>query len=295
MKPNLPNPQAFSKGMTAIPLAVRRTPSANPFRPTWSHSLLYKSLLTMNDNFARHEEEVMQGNINSREARSIASYISLVACRLEFIKALSFEAIQGFKHAPHIMRHDVKRAYRKVMDDIRRYDGFTVSIFRESVDYYDQLTDHFNATLRNITDIIRMDIYLLFKEAAELTGRTPTPGQLHLLADLFLARSLMDVLFPYAEKECEDLLRQKGVSVDFMLDYYPVRLHSHPAELYRLTADRLAGDLSTEKLIAGPAHDKAETDITLLINKLTDLRFGDRMVEEIHGLCPIRQDGQGQQ
>lgn len=256
-------------------------PAASVYRPSLQRSLLRKALVKINDDLVRHDLEVLNGKLDTPQAKLLAAYTSTTACRLEFLKAFCFEAIQGFKHAPHIMRHRVKQAYKKVMDDVRRYDGFTVRLYRESVDYYDELTDHFNASLRNLLDIVRLDTYFLMKEALPHLQRRPTPDQLHLLADLFLARSLMDLVFTRAEEEVEEIHRLEGVEVGFMLSFYPVRLHKDFAALYAHTADALAGDVSAVPLMEGGAHQKLEDDLHLLLEKLVGLSFGMRMVNEV--------------
>ena len=270
-------PAAHGAQAPAAPAA----PAASIYRPSLQRSLLRKSLQKINDDLVRHDLEVLSGKIDTPQAKLLAAYTSTTACRLEFLKAFCFEAIQGFKHAPHIMRHRVKQAYKKVMDDVRRYDGFTVRLYRESVDYYDELTDHFNASLRNLLDIVRLDTYFLLKEALPHLQRKPTPDQLHLLADLFLARTLMDLTFTRAEEEVEEIHRLEGVEVGFMLSFYPVRLHKDFAALYAHTAAALAGDVATVPLLEGGAHQKLEDDLHLLLEKLVGLSFGMRMVNEV--------------
>ena len=271
----------LAAAQTAAHGAQPYAPASSIYRPSHQRSLLRKSLQKINDDLVRHDLEILNGKIDTPQAKLLAAYTSTTACRLEFMKAFCFEAIQGFKHAPHIMRHRVKQAYKKVMDDVRRYDGFTVRLYRESVDYYDELTDHFNASLRNLLDIVRLDTYFLLKEALPHLQRRPTPDQLHLLADLFLARTLMDLTFTRAEEEVEEIHRLEGVEVGFMLSFYPVRLHKDFAALYAHTADALAGDVAAVPLLEGSAHQKLEDDLHLLLEKLVGLSFGMRMVNEV--------------
>lgn len=261
------------------PAAMQPAPA--PFRPALRTPLLLTALQKAEAARTRPSDEIMQGRMGTTQAKLLAAYTSCTACRLEFIKAFCFEAIQGYKHARHILRHGVKQAYKKVMEDIRRYDVFTARLYRESVDYFDDLTEHYNAELRELLSLARLHAYLLLKQALPHMQRRPTLDQLHLLADLFLARTLMDITFTRAEEEAAEMFSTEGVDVSFMFNFYPVRLHKDLAELYARTSDALAGDVSGVPLLEGSEREELENVMQLLLRKLMSLSFSTRMVNDL--------------
>ena len=280
--PDSPSPvrEASAPRAAAMqPAAMQPAPA--PFRPALRTPLLLTALSKAEAARTRPSDEIMQGRMGTTQAKLLAAYTSCTACRLEFIKAFSFDAIQGYKHARHILRHGVKQAYKKVMEDIRRYDVFTARLYRESVDYFDDLTEHYNAELRELLSLARLHTYLLLKQALPNMQRRPTPDQLHLLADLFLARTLMDLTFTRAEEEAAEMFRTEGVDVSFMFNFYLVRLHKDLAELYARTSDALAGDVSGVPLLEGSEREELENVMQLLLRKLMSLSFSTRMVNDL--------------
>ena len=281
--PDSPSPvrEASAPRSTTAAMQPAAMQPAAPFRPSLRTPLLLTALSKAEAARTRPSDEIMQGRMGTTQAKLLAAYTSCTACRLEFIKAFCFEAIQGYKHARHILRHGVKQAYKKVMEDIRRYDVFTARLYRESVDYFDDLTEHYNAELSNLLSLARLHAYLLLKQALPHMQRRPTLDQLHLLADLFLARTLMDLTFTRAEEEAGEMFRTEGVDVSFMFNFYPVRLHKDLAELYARTSDALAGDVSGVPLLEGSEREELENVMQLLLRKLMSLSFSTRMVNDL--------------
>lgn len=284
--PDSPSPvrEASAPRSTAAAMqpAAMQPAAPAPFRPSAPRTpLLCTALQKAEAARTRPSDEIMQGRMGTTQAKLLAAYTSCTACRLEFIKAFCFEAIQGYKHARHILRHGVKQAYKKVMEDIRRYDVFTARLYRESVDYFDDLTEHYNAELSNLLSLARLHAYLLLKQALPHMQRRPTLDQLHLLADLFLARTLMDLTFTRAEEEAGEMFRTEGVDVSFMFNFYPVRLHKDLAELYARTSDALAGDVQGVPLLEGSEREELENVMQLLLRKLMSLTFSTRMVNDL--------------
>lgn len=284
--PDSPSPvrEASAPRSTAAAMqpAAMQPAAPAPFRPSAPRTpLLCTALMKAEAARTRPSDEIMQGRMGTTQAKLLAAYTSCTACRLEFIKAFCFEAIQGYKHARHILRHGVKQAYKKVMEDIRRYDVFTARLYRESVDYFDDLTEHYNAELSNLLSLARLHAYLLLKQALPHMQRRPTLDQLHLLADLFLARTLMDLTFTRAEEEAGEMFRTEGVDVSFMFNFYPVRLHKDLAELYARTSDALAGDVQGVPLLEGSEREELENVMQLLLRKLMSLTFSTRMVNDL--------------
>lgn len=281
--PDSPSPVREASAPRSAATAMQRAATAPaPFRPSAPRTpLLLTALQKAEAARTRPSDEIMQGRMGTTQAKLLAAYTSCTACRLEFIKAFCFDAIQGYKHARHILRHGVKQAYKKVMEDIRRYDVFTARLYRESVDYFDDLTEHYNAELSNLLSLARLHAYLLLKQALPHMQRRPTLDQLHLLADLFLARTLMDLTFTRAEEEAGEMFRTEGVDVSFMFNFYPVRLHKDLAELYARTSDALAGDVSGVPLLEGSEREELENVMQLLLRKLMSLTFSTRMVNDL--------------
>ena len=110
----------LAAAQTAAHGAQPYAPAASIYRPSLQRSLLRKSLQKINDDLVRHDLEILNGKIDTPQAKLLAAYTPTTACRLEFLKEFCFEAIQGFKHAPHIMRQHVKQAYKKAKEDVSR-------------------------------------------------------------------------------------------------------------------------------------------------------------------------------
>ena len=248
--------------------------SEQPFGRT---SLLAKSLRIMKEKLEETEASISDIDDNSQRATQLRVLLSLTLYRCEAAKMLVHEEMQGFHRARHLLRFGLKQSYRRVMEEVRRYDRGTATMFRQSTDFYDDVTASYLRALRPDLEAVKADLFELLRGMVSERGSEASEEAVRLCAGLYLCKVVLESVRLRMETEREAYLKQSiDISCTFAL--FPHVLEKQLSTLYERLTLEVFGHVR-EPLKQG--EDGETTDLRIhLINLLSRL-FSQKLAREV--------------